>query len=60
MEGEPDCLRRKAYFCFLLAMRVPGRSVGAALNRLGSHLITDAEAMEREHFVVPRRNPDKL
>ena len=56
-EGGPDCLRHKADFCFWLAIRFPG--VGAALNRLGLHLITDAEALERERAVVSRRNPGR-
>ena len=54
-EGGPDCLRHKADFCFSLAIRFP--RAGAALNKLGLHLIADAEARERERAVVSRCNP---
>jgi hypothetical protein len=56
-EGAPDCLRRKADFCFWLAARFPRAELGAALNKLGLHLIADAEALERERAVVSRRKP---
>ena len=54
-EGGTDCLRHKADFCFWLAIRFP--RIGAALNKLGLHLIADAEALERERAVLSRRNP---
>jgi len=57
-EGGPDCLRRKADFCFWLAIRLA--RVGAVLNKLGLHLIADAEAQERKRAVVSNPRPDKI
>ena len=54
-EGEPDCLRRKAEFCFWLRMKVSSDGLGAALQKLGTDLIRDAEALRREQIVFSRR-----
>jgi len=49
LKVKPDCLRRKADFCFWLATRYPTAGLGAALNKLGLHLITDAKARFSSH-----------
>ena len=41
VEGDSDCLRRKADFCLWLAVRFPRAALGAALNKLGLDLIKD-------------------
>ena len=56
VEGDPDCLRRKAVFCLWLAARVPGAAVGAALKKMGLDLIKDSEALARERAVLSRWN----
>jgi hypothetical protein len=55
MEGDPDCLRRKADFCLWLAVRFPRAALGAALNKLGLNLIKDSKALELERAVLSRR-----
>ena len=57
VEGDSDCLRRKADFCLWLAVRFPRAALGAALNKLGLDLIKDLEALERERAVLSRRKP---
>jgi hypothetical protein len=57
VEGDSDCLRRKADFCLWLAVRFPRAALGAALNKLGLDLIKDSEALERERAVLSRRKP---
>ena len=57
VEGNSDCLRRKADFCLWLAVRFPRAALGAALNKLGLDLIKDSEALERERAVLSRRKP---
>jgi hypothetical protein len=57
MEGDPDCLRRKADFCLWLAVRFPKAAFGVTLNKLGLDLIKDSEALERERAVLSRRKP---
>jgi hypothetical protein len=54
VEGDPDCLRRKADFCLWLAARFPKAALGAALNKLGLDLIKDAQALQRERAVASR------
>ena len=51
-EGEPDCLRRKAEFCFQLTLRFPKTGLRAALEKIGLNLIKDSEALERERAVL--------
>jgi hypothetical protein len=55
VEGEPDCLRRKADFCLWLAAKFPGARIGAALKKMGLDLIKDSEALDRERAVFSRR-----
>jgi hypothetical protein len=57
VEGDSDCLRRKADFCLWLAVRFPRAALGAALNKLGLDLIKASEALERERAVLSRRKP---
>jgi hypothetical protein len=47
LEGDPNCLRRKADFCLWLAARFPGAAIGAALRKMGLDLIKDSEALDR-------------
>lgn len=51
VEGDPDCLRRKADFCLWLAAKLHKAALGAALNKLGLDLIKDAQALEQERSV---------
>ena len=55
VEGDPDCLRRKAGFCLWLAAKFPGAAVGAALKKMGLDLIKDSEALDRERAVLSHR-----
>ncbi len=55
VEGDPDCLRRKAEFCLWLATKFPGAAIGAALAKMGLDLIKDSEALERERAVFSYR-----
>jgi hypothetical protein len=56
VEGEPDCLRRKAGFCLWLAAKFPGAAIGAALKKMGLDLIKDSEALDRERAVLSHRS----
>jgi hypothetical protein len=56
VEGDPDCLRRKADFCLWLAAKFPGAAIGAALKKMGLDLIKDSEALDRERAVLSRRS----
>jgi hypothetical protein len=56
VEGDPDCLRRKAGFSFWLAAKFSGAAIGAALKKMGLDLIKDSEALDRERAVLSRRN----
>ena len=56
VEGEPDCLRRKADFCLWLAAKFPGARIGAALKKMGLDLIKDSEALDRERAVLSRQS----
>jgi hypothetical protein len=56
VEGEPDCLRRKADFCLWLAAKFPGAAIGAALKTMGLDLIKDSEALDRERAVLSHRS----
>jgi len=56
VEGEPDCLRRKAAFCLWLAAKFPGAAIGAALKKMGLDLIKDSEALDRERAVLSHRS----
>jgi hypothetical protein len=55
VEGDPDCLRRKAGFCLWLAAKFPGAAIGAALKKMGLDLIKDSEALDRERAVLSHR-----
>ena len=55
VEGDPDCLRRKAGFCLWLAAKFPGAAFGAALKKMGLDLIKDSEALDRERAVLFHR-----
>lgn len=56
VEGEPDCLRRKAGFCLWLAAKFPGAAIGAALRKMGLDLIKDSAALDRERAVLSHRS----
>jgi hypothetical protein len=56
VEGDPDCLRRKADFCLWLAAKFPGAAIGAALKKMGLDLIKDSEALDRERAVLSHRS----
>ena len=55
VEGDPDCLRRKAGFCLWLAAKFLGAAFGAALKKMGLDLIKDSEALDRERAVLFHR-----
>jgi hypothetical protein len=55
-EGVPQCLRRKAKFCFWLANRFPSAGLGTALRKLGLDLTKDADALARERVVFSNRD----
>jgi hypothetical protein len=55
-EGAPDCLRRKANFCFWLVNRFARGSLGAALHKMGLNLIKDADALEKEAEALSGRD----
>ena len=54
VEGDPDCLRRKANFCLWLAARFQGTAIGAALGKMGLDLIKNSEALDKEQAVLSR------
>ena len=56
VEGEPDCLRRKAAFCLWLAVKFPGAAIGGALKKMGLDLIKHSEALDRERAVLSHRS----
>ena len=56
VEGDPDCLRRKADFCLWLAAKFRGAAIGAALKKMGLDLIKDSEALDRERAVLSRKS----
>jgi hypothetical protein len=55
-EGAPQCLHRKANFCFWLANRFSSVALGTALRKLGLDLIEDANALARERVVLSGRD----
>jgi hypothetical protein len=55
VEGEPDCLRRKAGFCHWLAAKFPGAAIGTGLMKMGLDLIKGSEALDREQAVLSHR-----
>ena len=56
VEGEPECLRRKANFCLWLALTFPKTGVRSVLEKLGLDLVKDSEALEQEQVVLSRRH----
>jgi hypothetical protein len=60
VEGDPDCLRCKADFCFWLAAQFPGAAIDAALKKMGFDLIKDSEALDRERAVLSHRSSGAL
>jgi hypothetical protein len=47
-EGSPECLRQKAQFCMWLAPRSSSEAVRTAIEKMGSDLMDEANALERE------------
>jgi len=45
---ECACLRQKAQFCIWLSVRVSNKKIRGALEKLGSDLIAESDALERE------------